>query len=316
MAGSDAFVICPWTVLARYGDRRIVEEHYDAMFRFVESMRRRSRGLIRSDEYVERWGGFGDWVSMDAPEGSRVGATPKDLIGTAYLAYSTDIVRRMAELLGRESDVLLLRDLHRRIVAAFRTEYVTAGCRLVGDTQTSYAVALAFDLLPEDQRPAALDRLVRLLERRGWKLSTGFVGTPLLCPVLTRFGREEVAFRLLLQEGFPSWLYTANQGATTMWERWNSYTHEHGFGPVDMNSFNHYAYGSIGDWMYTGAISGSVFRRARIRSGGASPIVPGTLRRLRDRVEAEASWHDDRLTFPCCSRSSWGRSCSWTESRV
>ena len=250
-AWSDAVVICPWTIRARYGDTRIVEAHYEAMLRFVESMRTRSRGLIRSDEYVVPWGGFGDWVSMDAPEGSKVGATPKDLIGTAYFAYSTDLVRRMAELLGRESDVLMLRDLYRRIVAAFRAEYVTAGGRLLGDTQTSYAVALAFDLLPEEMRPAALDRLVRQLERRGWRLSTGFVGTNLLCPVLSRFGREDVAYRLLLQQEFPSWLYTVNQGATTMWERWNSYTHEHGFGPVDMNSFNHYAYGAIGDWIYS-----------------------------------------------------------------
>ncbi len=250
-AWSDAFVICPWTVYEKYGDLRIVAEHYEAMSRFVDSMRRRSRGLIRSDQFVEDWGGYGDWVSMDAPEGSTIGATPKDLIGTAYFAYSVDLLRRMAEALGRSRDVVMLRDLHRRIVTAFRGEYVTASGRLLGDTQTSYVVALAFDLLPQELRQPAVDRLVRLLELRNWRLSTGFVGTPLLCPVLTRFGREDVAYRLLLQEEYPSWLYTVNQGATTMWERWNSYTHEHGFGPVSMNSFNHYAYGSIGDWMYT-----------------------------------------------------------------
>ncbi|MFW6248015.1 MAG: family 78 glycoside hydrolase catalytic domain [bacterium] len=250
-AWSDAFVICPWTIRRRYGDLRIVAEHYDAMYRFVESMRSRSRGLIRSDQFVEGWGGYGDWVAMDAPEGERVGATPKDLIGTAYFAHSTDILRRMAEVLGKDHDVVQLRDLHRRIVRAFRSEFVTPAGRLLGDTQTAYAVALAFDMLPEQMRPAAVDRLVRLLELRGRRLSTGFVGTPLLCPVLTRFGRDDVAYRLLLQEEFPSWLYTVKQGATTMWERWNSYTHEHGFGPVQMNSFNHYAYGSIGDWIYS-----------------------------------------------------------------
>ena len=250
-AWSDAFVICPWTIRARFGDVRIIEEHYDAMYRFVDSMRRRSRGLIRSDQFVEDWGGYGDWVSMDAPEGSPIGATPKDLIGTAYFAHSTALLGRMAELLGRARDVVMLRDLHRRIVAAFRSEYVTPAGRLLGDTQTSYAIALAFDMLPAELRQSAVDRLVRLLELRTWRISTGFVGTTLLCPVLTRFGREDVACRLLLQEEFPSWLYTVNQGATTMWERWNSYTHEHGFGPVSMNSFNHYAYGSIGDWMYS-----------------------------------------------------------------
>jgi alpha-L-rhamnosidase len=250
-AWSDAFIICPWTVWQRFGDVRSIEEQYDAMRDYVESLRKRSTGLIRSDEFFVNWGGFGDWVSMDAPEGSRVGATPKDLIGTAYFAYVAGLISKMAERLGRRRDVQYFRELRRRIVSAFQNEFVTQGGRVLGDTQTSYAVALAFDVLPEDLRQAAVDRLVRLLEKRGWRLSTGFVGAPLLCPVLTRYGRADVAYKLLLQEEFPSWLYTVKQGATTMWERWNSYTHEHGFGPVEMNSFNHYAYGAIGDWMYS-----------------------------------------------------------------
>jgi alpha-L-rhamnosidase len=273
-AWSDAVVICPWTVYKRYGDKRILLEHYESMRSFVDSMERRSRGLIRSDEFVTPWGGYGDWVSMDAPEGDRVGATPKDLIGTAYFAYSTDLLRRIAALLGKETDELELRDLHRRIVAAFRSEYVTKGGRLLGDTQTSYVVALAFDLLPEPLRQPAVDRLVRMLERRDWRMTTGFVGTPLLCPVLTRFGRADVAYRLLQQEAFPSWLYTVNQGATTMWERWNSYTHEHGFGPVEMNSFNHYAYGSIGDWMYRSVAGLEVDLDAFNRGEAALLIAP------------------------------------------
>jgi alpha-L-rhamnosidase len=249
-AWSDAVIICPWTIYQRYGDTAILEEHYDSMRRFVESMQQRSRGLIRSDEFVTAWGGYGDWVSMDAPEGSPVGATPKDLIGTAYFAHSTHLLQRIATLLGKQEDAVTLRDLHARIVRAFQSEFLTSGGRLVGDTQTGYAVALAFDMLPEEYRQGAVDRLVRLLERRNYRLNTGFVGTPLLCPTLSRFGRTDVAYKLLLQEEFPSWLYTVHQGATTMWERWNSYTHEHGFGPVSMNSFNHYAYGSIGEWMY------------------------------------------------------------------
>jgi len=249
-AWSDAMIICPWTIYQRYGDLRILADHYDSMRRFVDSMERGSRGLIRSDEFVIPWGGYGDWVSMDAPAGSSVGATPKDLIGTAYFAHSTRLLRRVAELLGKREDVVTLGDLHRRIVRAFQNEYLTGGGRLLGDTQTSYVVALAFDLLPGEYRQGAVDRLVRHLERRGYRMNTGFVGTPLLCPTLSRFGRADVAYKLLQQQEFPSWLYTVNQGATTMWERWNSYTHKDGFGPVSMNSFNHYAYGSIGDWMY------------------------------------------------------------------
>lgn len=267
-AWSDAVVICPWTIHERYGDRRIIETHFASMQRFVHSMLERSRALIRSDEFLVPSGGFGDWVSMDAPEGSPIGATPKDLIGTAYFAHSVKLLGRMAQLLGKDREVVRLRDLHRRILEAFRGEYVTPAGRVLGDTQTAYAVALAFDLLPESLRQAAVDRLVAQLERRGWKLDTGFVGTPLLCPVLTRFGRVDIAYKLLLQEEFPSWLYTVNQGATTMWERWNSYTIEHGFGPVGMNSFNHYAYGSIGDWIY-GTVAGL---RVDMSEPGEPPI--------------------------------------------
>lgn len=273
-AWSDAVVICPWTLYTRYGDKRVLEEHYDSMRAFIDSMERRSHGLIRSDEFVVANGGYGDWVSMDAPEGERVGATPKDLIGTAYFAYSTDLMRRIASLLGKHHDELVLRELHRRVVQAFRAEYVTASGRLLGDTQTSYVVALAFDLLPEDLRQPAVDRLVRQLERRGYRMTTGFVGTPLLCPVLTRFGRADVAYRLLQQEEFPSWLYTVKQGATTMWERWNSFTLEHGFGPVEMNSFNHYAYGSIGDWMYRSVAGLEVTFAERERGEAAIRIAP------------------------------------------
>ena len=249
-AWSDAVIICPWTVYTKYGDTRILEEHFDSMRRFVTSMENRSKGLIRSDEFFTPWGGFGDWVAMDAPENSCIGATPKDLIGTAYFARCTDLLRRIAALLGKRDDELTLAELHRRIVLAFRAEFVSANGRILGDTQTGYTVALAFDLLPEEQRSAAVNRLVRMLERRDFRMTTGFVGTVKLCPVLARYGRADVAYKLLLQEAFPSWLYTVNQGATTMWERWNSWTEEKGFGPVSMNSFNHYAYGSIGAWMY------------------------------------------------------------------
>ncbi|TVQ17054.1 MAG: hypothetical protein EA382_19360 [Spirochaetaceae bacterium] len=265
-AWSDAVIICPWTIYTKYGDKRILEDHYDSMRRFVTSMENRSKGLIRSDEFFTPWGGFGDWVSMDAPENSCIGATPKDLIGTAYFARCTDLLRRIAGLLGKSADELTLSELHRRIVLAFRAEYVTANGRILGDTQTAYTIALAFDLLPEEQRPAAVNRLVRMLERRDFRMTTGFVGTVKLCPVLARYGRADVAYKLLLQEAFPSWLYTVNQGATTMWERWNSWTKEKGFGPVSMNSFNHYAYGSIGAWMYE-QVAGLSVDMARLVTG-------------------------------------------------
>ncbi len=143
------------------------------------------------------------------------------------------------------------RQLDADVRAAFVNAFITPGGRIVGDTQTAHLLALGFDLVPPDQCEGVLKHLLHdIVKRRKYHLSTGFVGTPLLAPVLTRFGRTDVAYRLLLQDTYPSWLYTVKQGATTMWERWNSWTKEKGFGPVDMNSFNHYAYGAIGEWLY------------------------------------------------------------------
>ncbi|NDA26150.1 MAG: hypothetical protein EBZ05_04830, partial [Verrucomicrobia bacterium] len=163
---------------------------------------------------------------------------PCDLIGTAYFAHTTDLMARIARVLGKPADRTRFQRLHGQIASAFQKAYVTPDGRIVGHCQTSYLLALAFDLLPAGLRPKAFGHLVDLISARSDHLTTGFLGTPLLCPVLTRFGRTDLAYRILLQEDYPSWLYTVKNGATTMWERWNSYTKEHGFGDVSMNSFN------------------------------------------------------------------------------
>lgn len=240
-AWADAGIICPWTVYLCYGDERILERHYDAMAKWIAFMKDESRDLIRPDR------GFGDWLAIDAPNPGAA-PTPKELIGTAYFAHCCSIVAKMARILDR--DPKELDDLGREVRAAFNREFVTSGGRVLGHTQTSYLLALTFDLLPEALRSTAVEHLVNDIEKRGWHLSTGFVGTPLLASTLTRFGRTDVAYKLLLQDTYPSWFYPILNGATTMWERWNSYTKEHGFGDVRMNSFNHYAYGSIGEWLY------------------------------------------------------------------
>ncbi len=304
-AWADAVVICPWTIYLCYGDERILERHYDSCRRFIAGMERKSSDLIRADEMDVDWGGFGDWVAMDAPPDQMWGATPKGLIGTAYFAYSTSLVARMASVLGKADEAAELDDLHGRIVEAFNRRFVSREARLVGDTQTGYVLALAFDLLPEEKRQDALRYLVRLIERKDYHLTTGFVGTPLLCPVLGRFGRTDVACRLLLQETYPSWLYTVLQGATTMWERWNSYTKEDGFGPVSMNSFNHYAYGSIGAWMYR-AVAGldldpdePGYRRLVIRPRPGEGIgrARAALRTLYGEAESDWSVEDGQMTL-------------------
>lgn len=242
-AWADAGIICPWVIFRKYGDTRILEENYPAMERYLDFLKRTSTALIRPDTT------YGDWLAPDAARCDRT-ATPSDLIGTAYFARCAWILAGTASVLGRESAAREFRLLHGRIVRAFNREFVSPAARLAGDTQTGYLLALGFDLLPEEKRPAAVNHLERTLQRRDYHLSTGFVGTPLLCPVLSRFGRDDLAYRLLFQSDYPSWLLPVKNGATTMWERWDSWTPEKGFGEGGMNSFNHYAYGAIGEWLY------------------------------------------------------------------
>ena len=242
-AWGDAGVICPWTILLCYGDTRVLGRHYDAMAKWVTYMQNDSDGLIRPEK------GFGDWLAIDAPNPGAA-PTPKELIGTAYFARCATILAKTARILGRTEDAERYETLAADVTAAFNREFVTPGGRIMGHTQTAYLLALAFDLLPESLRPRALEHLVNDIRKRDWHLSTGFVGTPLLAPTLTRFGRTDVAYKLLLQDTYPSWFYPILNGATSTWERWNSYTKEHGFGNVAMNSFNHYAYGAIGEWLY------------------------------------------------------------------
>ena len=244
-AWADAAVIIPWTVYLCYGDTRILERQYDSMAAWIECQRRNSPDLIN------RMWCFGDWLAIDIAENNPGKApTPRDLIATAYFARTADLMARTASVLGRPRDAKRYAALAQRIKAAFNREFVAPSGRVVGDTQTGYLLALGFDLLPKAQQAHAVDQLVRDIEQHGWHLSTGFVGTPLLAPVLSRYGRTDVAYRLLLQQTYPSWIYPILQGATTMWERWNSYTKDHGFGDASMNSFNHYAYGAVGEWLY------------------------------------------------------------------
>ncbi len=259
-AWADAGVICPWQIYLRYGDKAVLSENYGAMKRWIGYQRRTSRNLIRPRT------SYGDWLAIDAVTAPNA-PVPCDLVGTAYFAHTTGLLAKIAGVLGLKTDAQKFRRLHARIVEAFRKAYVTPDVRVVGHCQTAYLLALAFDLLPVKLRSKAFAHLVDLVEARGCHLTTGFVGTPLLLPVLTRFGRTDLAYKVLLQEDYPSWLYTVRNGATTMWERWNSFTREHGFGDVGMNSFNHYAYGAVGEWMY-GVI------------GGIRSLAPGCKRLL------------------------------------
>jgi alpha-L-rhamnosidase len=240
-AWGDAGVIVPWTIYKTYGDTRIVEKHYDSMSRWMKYLREANPDLLRRNKMGNN---YGDWLS---PKGDY---TPKDLLATAYWAYDAKLLAEMAEATGRREDAKGYENLFEEIKGVFNEAYVASDGRIKGDTQTCYILALHMGLLPEELRPAAAEHLVTAIERGDWHLSTGFVGVGYLCPVLTEAGRADVAYRLLHNDTYPSWGYTIRQGATTIWERWDGWTEERGFQSPNMNSFNHYSLGSVGEWLY------------------------------------------------------------------
>jgi alpha-L-rhamnosidase len=245
-AWADAAVIIPWTMYLSYGDRRVLETQYPSMVAWVEYVRRRAGGdFVWSEDFT-----FGDWLAYASSASDYPGATTgKDLIATAMFAYSTDLLQRTARVLGRAEDAAKYGALLERVKTAFQREFVTATGRVGENTQTAYAVALQFDLLPESLRAAAAGRLAQEVRQRK-HLTTGFVGTPYLCHVLSRYGYLDEAYLLLNREQYPSWLYPVKQGATTIWERWDGLRPDGTFQDKGMNSFNHCAYGAIGEWMY------------------------------------------------------------------
>jgi len=253
-AWADAGMICPWTIYRCYGDLEILRENYELMERYMNYMaKHKVKDHIRC--HPDRvnlndigQSGFGDWLALDG-SGKLEGGTARDLIGTALYAYDADIMTRIATLLGKKDDARKYRELHGKIVEAFANRFVTPAGLVAGATQTAYVLALHFGLVPVRVRAAAARELVRNIEMNGMHLATGFVGTPYLLHVLEATGHLDIAYQLLEQETFPSWLFPVKNGATTIWERWDGWTPDKGFQTVTMNSFNHYAYGAVGDWM-------------------------------------------------------------------
>jgi alpha-L-rhamnosidase len=243
---ADAAVIIPWTMYLTYGDTRVLEQQYGSMTRWVEYMRQRA-----GDDLI--WDGdfhFGDWLSFATTRPDYPGATTgKDLIATAFFAHSTDLLARSARVLGRKDEAARHDALLDQIKTAFVREFVTPAGRVGEGTQTAYVLALNFDLLPPDVRAKAAALLVRDVRERK-HLTTGFLGTPYLLHVLARYGYLDEAYLLLEREQYPSWLYPITKGATTIWERWDGIKPDGSFQDAGMNSFNHYAYGAVGDWMY------------------------------------------------------------------
>jgi alpha-L-rhamnosidase len=287
-AWSDAAVIVPWTLYQAYGDSRMLSDSYATMSRFMDYLQEVSPKLIRCALDHQGWPGFGDWLSINAN-------TPRDLIGTAFLAHDARLMAQVAAALGKRNDAAKYRKLFADVKQAFADRFLVGGSGIPADevpsefrkqmdarameagtlklvdygavdskvfnlnvltpTQTSYVLALHFDLLPKKLRAVAAAELVEDIKLRGMHLSTGFVGAPYLAHALSSNGHVDTAYELLQQKTWPSWLYSVTKGATTIWERWDGYTDDNGFQDPGMNSFNHYAYGSIGSWLY-GVVAG------------------------------------------------------------
>ncbi|MFV0593663.1 MAG: glycoside hydrolase family 78 protein [Draconibacterium sp.] len=243
---ADVVAVIPWTVYKIYGDTRILEESYPAITKWVGYMQNRS-----GDDYL--WTGdghFGDWLAFATTRSDYPGATTeKDLIATAYFYYTTTLTSKMAGILGKTADQKKYKELAAKVKDAFVKEFVTPNGRLVSHTQTAYVLALSFGLIPDASIENAANYLAQDVTKFG-HLTTGFLGTPLLCHTLSGIGRNDLAFMLLNRKAYPSWLYPVTQGATTIWERWDGQKPDGSFQDVGMNSFNHYAYGAIGEWLY------------------------------------------------------------------
>ncbi|WP_433961773.1 family 78 glycoside hydrolase catalytic domain [Deinococcus sonorensis] len=247
-AWGDAATVVPWALYQRYGDATVLEQQFTSMKAWVEYIHRRTGpSLLWTQDFQ-----FGDWLDPAAPPTNPAGGrTQPGVVATAYFARSAELVAHAAAVLGRTDDATQYRQLAQDIRAAFAAEYVTANGRIISDSSTAYALALQFALLEsEDQRASAGQRLRALVREGGYHISTGFVGTPLICDALCSVGEHDAAYRLLTQTECPSWLYPVTMGATTIWERWDSMLPDGRINPGEMTSFNHYALGAVADWLH------------------------------------------------------------------
>ena len=261
---ADAGVTVPYEIWRATGDTAVLREHYAAMKKHLAYYQKQSPNLIGPDE------GFGDWLAIGP-------ATPRRLIATAYFARSADLLAQIAGAIGEKSNAAAFAQLFADIRIAFQKEFVAPDGKIGSGSQTSYLFALRFNLLTPEQRTLAGRHLVEAIEKNPEQFC-GFMGINLLLPTLGDIGRADLAYKLLQKRTYPSWGYSIDQGATTVWERWNSYTKDHGFGDVRMNSFNHYAYGACVEWLYSDIL-------------GIQPLTPGYEKiQLRARPGGGVSW--------------------------
>ena len=249
-AWGDAAVIIPWTMYTHYNDAYILKQQYPSMKAWIDWIVRNSLG---ETGLWEKGFNFGDWLALDGDanqEDDRYGGTDVTLVASAYLKYSSWLVAKAAKILGETKDAEYYQSISDRTRKAIQERYYTVEGTSLVQTQTAHILALAMDLVKDEHRKTIAEGLVALLKKSNMHLTTGFVGTPFLCKVLSEEGYSEAAYELLFQKDFPSWLYEVDMGATTIWERWNSVLPDGSISGTGMNSLNHYTYGSIVQWMY------------------------------------------------------------------
>lgn len=261
-AWMDAGIICPYTIYKVYNDTRMIEQNYESMTKFMDFRKENSpnfQGVFVGNDW-------GDWL---APL-----KTPVEYIDSVYFAYTSDLMAEMAEAIGRSNDAAKYRNWGKQIRTFFNKNYVNDDGSLAVNTQTAYALALFVDMLPPAKRDLAAQHLVTLIEENDGLMATGFLGTRPLLPVLTATGHHDLAVRLLQEVRYPSWGFEVANGATTIWERWNSYTIEDGFGNAKMNSFSHYAFGAVCEWMFQSLVGidtdGPGYKHIALRPGPPS----------------------------------------------
>ena len=288
---SDVAVSLPWALYREYGDQNILADAYESMTAFI----RQVAGLLDSDGLWSSGFQYGDWLDPDAPiDNPAGGKTDRHLVASAYLCKTTREMADTARILGHADDAAEFTALAERVRGAFRSEFVTEKGRVAGETVTGYALAIAFDILDDPQRQHAGDLLARLVAKAGYRISTGFAGTPLVTDALSSTGHLEEAYLLLLETGCPSFLYPVTMGATTIWERWDSVRPDRTINPSGMTSLNHYALGAVVDWMHR-TIGGLTalepgYQRMRIAPAPGGNLTSAQLRHTTTHGDVDVSW--------------------------